>query len=129
MSRIHELFDMAMFLLHEKSIIPLLQKLTESAIRLHERNSQCRYWETFTPCSNHDEDDHVDEDDTTMLLAPSFLNRLCEHEEPLWNMYCHWPRDLKFRQVNMTAYKMGFVSLHLALLGFGNIIHRLSVLN
>ncbi|CDH57963.1 predicted protein [Lichtheimia corymbifera JMRC:FSU:9682] len=107
MARIHELFDMALFLIHEQPIIPLIQKLTESAIRLHERNSRRRHWEALTPCSDNDDDDEEDglfqnaddddDDDDTMLLSPSFLNRLCEHDDMLWNLYCNWSRDLKFR--------------------------------
>lgn len=108
MARIHELFDMALFLIHEQPIIPLIQKLTESAIRLHERNSRRQHWEALTPCSDNNDDeedglfqnaDDDDDDDDTMLLSPSFLNRLCEHDDTLWNLYCNWSRDLKFRQV------------------------------
>lgn len=111
---------MALFLIHEKPIIPLIQKLTESAIRLHERNSRRRHWEALTPCSDNDDDQDDDgrlfqnaDDDDTMLLPPSFLNRLCEHDDTLWNLYCNWSPDLKFRQVvgnenggRMVAYFM-----------------------
>ncbi|CDS09560.1 hypothetical protein LRAMOSA10920 [Lichtheimia ramosa] len=95
MTRIHELFDMAMFLIHEKPIIPLIQKLTESAIQLHERNSRRRHWEALTPCSDNEDD--VAFHDDTRLLPRSFLDQLCKHDDTLWKMYCSWPRDIKFR--------------------------------
>lgn len=104
MTRIHELFDMAMFLIHEKPIIPLIQKLTESAIQLHERNSRRRHWEALTPCSDNEDD--VAFHDDTRLLPRSFLDQLCKHDDTLWKMYCSWPWDIKFRQVDMTISRL-----------------------